>query len=170
MAKTEKCLNSSALFSLEMNDEERLEQWKQEADAALDELVASCFEEIYSAQYDQYYSLWAEICGTLYRKYHLEGEILPDHLDVAEREKKKQYIFMSVRIFSEKEFPYELLNERVLRFVRQYSSLPRRMPEEWQKFEVNAKLLEGNAAEQERAELHALAQELRKRHPEYHKE
>ena len=83
-------------------------KWKSEMENELDDLVAKHFERLYNAKGSEYSKIWVEISRELYEKYDLMN------LDKKDPEyelkcKKEHCIYINMRIYVEKEFPYELL-------------------------------------------------------------
>ncbi len=107
------------------------EEWKKGVDIQLDNLVAKNYEKIYLSKEGGYMKVWGEISKELFSQYDLM-----EQSEDSIAKKKRDYLYISMRHYSEKEFPWELSDERTYRFVNQYGKLPKQLPNEWANFEI----------------------------------
>lgn len=122
------------------------EEWKKEMKGELDSLVAKNFERLYTSKGDERLKIWGRISYQLYSKYkiiHLK-EIDPDY---ELKKKMENCLYINLRLYVEKEFPWELSNDRIYRFVNQYGKLPKQLPDEWGNFELEDRLKEEEGEE-----------------------
>ena len=133
----------------------------------LDNLVAANFKELYlNFDSKRYYQIWGEISGELYQKYDLI-DISCDDSDYELKCKKEHCIHINMRIYLEKEFPWELFHKRVYRFVKQYGKLPKQAPDEWNDFESDEREQAGIERRKSYEAINSAVREFERKHPEY---
>ena len=109
------------------------DKWKTEVAHLLDDLVAQNFEDIYNGE-PASQNAWKRIISALYEKYDLDN-ISDNDSEYQLKQKKIEYIDICLEEYILEEFPHELQNSQVYRFVKQYNKLPDQLPNEWKEFE-----------------------------------
>ena len=117
-------------------------KWETDMEQYLDDLVVKNYFRLYNADIQEYDKIWGEISNELNQKYDLLG-LAPDQPEYEIKRKKQNSIFINIRLYSEKEFPWELLNKKTYNFVRLYNKLPKQAPKEWRDYQL--KNLSGNS-------------------------
>jgi len=142
------------------------EAWKSEVQRDFDIWVANNFVRLYSATGSEYQQLWGEATGMLYQRYELANVRNADP-DIELKKKMQHYIFITQRIYAEKEFPWELCDKKTYSFVTQYGVLPKQSPEEWNNFNLEDCIKERNEMIQSKLRLKEARERFKKDHPEY---
>lgn len=138
------------------------EKWQYEAESFLEDLVAQNFEEIYNGDPTRH-NAWIRISTALYKKYDLDN-ISENDPKYELKQKKKNYIGTLMGIYILKEFPHELHDPQVYRFVKQYKKLPSQLPNEWQEFEPE---IRRKAVKEQEKSLNSLKEMARVYREEY---
>jgi len=156
--------NWFTLLLLKM-DTDKYNAWKQQVDAELDSLVAQNFSRLYHAN-GEYGTIWGEISRELHRRYDLLGVKSGDP-EFELKQRMQHYVGVSLEIYRLEEFPHELMTDRTSRFVQQYGKLPKQLPDEWGRFELEERVQAGNRRREEREEFMAVLDDYAARHPQY---
>lgn len=142
------------------------EKWKGDVKKELDSLVARNFIRLFNSTGSAYNKIWGEISRDLHHKYDLMGVKYGDP-DYTLKHKKQYCIYINIRIYSEKIFPWELSDPRTYRFVKQHSKLPNQDPDEWKNFEAEATLQEAKEQRNNDEKFDEYLKSIIAEHPEY---
>lgn len=138
------------------------EEWKKEMKGELDSLVAKNFERLYTSKGDERLKVWGGISYQLYSKYNLIN-LQETDLNYESKKKMENCLYINLRLYVEKEFPWELSNDRTFRFVKQYGKLPKQLPDEWGNFELEDRLREEEREEASHQRIMNTLKKYRKR-------
>ena len=93
----------------------------------LDSLVLTRFEQLYSAEGDEYYTVWREIASKLAEQYTIG-------LNPRDSQRVQRYIAAHVENYARKDFPLDLGTEQARSFVRCYGKLPHQDHNLWMEY------------------------------------
>lgn len=145
-------------------DDDKYVNWKIEVSDILDTLVVKNFEKLYSSDRLEYNIIWGEISRELHTKYDLL-DIAASDPEYLQKRKMQRYLSLSIDIYSEEEFPWELSSDVVCRFVKYFGKLPKQAPETWKEFEPKTALQD--TKNQQDKLLDEYLQSTLAEHPEY---
>lgn len=142
------------------------EAWKTEMKRELDRLVAMNFSRLYHASAEEYGTVWGRIETELSEKYGLK-DITTNDPDYMTKRMMSHCISVNRLDYARKEFPWELSNPCVLRFVNQYGQLPKQLPREWAEFEAQSASEQSKIHSQNNSGLVAALERYAENHPEH---